>query len=167
MISIIVAMSENRVIGRDGDLPWRLPEDLRRFKTLTTDHTLIMGRKTWETLPPGGLSNRRCIVLTRDPEFAAEGAEIARSLEGAIDLADDDDEIFIAGGAAVYEAALPRADRVYLTIAHAEIEGDTFFPEFDTSGWTLIEEDHRESDERHAYAMTFLTYDTADSTADS
>jgi dihydrofolate reductase len=159
-VSIIAAMSENRVIGRDGRLPWHLPEDMRRFRRLTTGHTVIMGRRTYESLG-APLAGRSCVVITRDVDFRAPGALVVHSLEDALQCAAGDEETFIAGGSEVYRLALPRADRIYLTVVHAQLDGDTHFPEFDDEHWTIVEEEHLPADERHGYAMSFRIYQRA------
>lgn len=163
-ISLIAAMSENRVIGRGGTIPWRLPDDLRFFMKKTTGHAVIMGRRTHESLD-GALPRRRVIVLTRRGAPGGPGgrgpagAETAPSLETALALAAADAEVFIAGGEEVYRAALPRADRIYLTLVHAVVNGDTFFPEFDEGSWRLVEAIEHAADERHAHAFTFQTWE--------
>ena len=160
-LSLIVAASENDVIGRDGDLPWHLPKDLRRFKRLTTGHPIIMGRKTHESIGRP-LPNRRSIVLSRDPEYRADGVEVAPSLDKALALAksgEPADEIFVIGGYEVFRRAMPRADRLYLTRVHAEVDGDVLFPDFDPERWTLVEDVRHESDAKHAHAFSFQTYD--------
>ena len=157
-ISLLVAMSENRVIGRDGDLPWRLSADLKRFKRLTRGHTVIMGRKTRESIP-GTLPKRRKIVLSRDPGYQAPGAEVAASLEHALALAAGEEEVFVIGGARVFAEALPRAERLYLTLVHAEVAGDVFFPEVEADDWRLVSEERHAADERHAYPFSFLVYE--------
>ena len=141
-VSLILAMSENRVIGRDGGLPWHLPKDLKRFKQLTLGHVLIMGRKTYESIPKRPLPKRRSIVLSRDPDCRPEGVEVARSLEEAFELAGGED-VFVIGGAGVFAATAPSADRLYLTLVHTEIDGDVVLPELDEGSWRLL------SDERH------------------
>ena len=156
-ISVIAAMSENRVIGRDGALPWHLPTDLARFKSITIGHSVIMGRKTFESVGQP-LPKRRTIVITRNYDYQAAGVFIAHSLDEALDLAAHEDEIFILGGEAVYQIALPRADRLYLTIVHATIQGDTYFPPIEPDQWELIEDSRHEADDRHAYAFTFRRY---------
>ncbi|MCH7544812.1 MAG: dihydrofolate reductase [Planctomycetes bacterium] len=157
-LTIIVAMSENRVIGRDGDLPWRLPEDLKRFKRLTTGHHVIMGRKTFETLGRP-LPNRTNIVITRRQDFPAPGdIRIAHSLEEALGLAESDVEPFVLGGGEIYALALPLAGRLELTVIHATIPGDTYFPDYDESEWTLVADDRHEADENHEHPFSFRTY---------
>ncbi|MHC4948753.1 MAG: dihydrofolate reductase [Planctomycetota bacterium] len=153
-ITIIAAVSENGVIGRGGGLPWHLPEDLRRFKRRTLGHTLVMGRRTFESLG-GCLPGRRCIVVSRTPSFAPEGVTVAASLADALAAAGDDDEVFIAGGSAVYREGLAVADRLELTIVHADVEGDAFFPEYDPDAWRVVGEERHEADDRHPHAFTF------------
>jgi dihydrofolate reductase len=159
IVSIIAAVSDNGVIGRDGGLPWRLPADLKRFKRLTSGHHMIMGRRTWESIGRRPLPGRPTIVVSRDPGFAAEGAQVARSIGQALELAGAVAEVFIAGGEAIYREALEVADRLYLTRVHAVVEGDTFFPELDESGWRVVAEEHHPPDEKNAYAHTFLVYE--------
>lgn len=156
-VSAIVAMGTNRAIGLEGALPWRLPEDLRRFKRLTMGHTLLVGRRTYESIGRP-LPGRRMVVLTRQPGWSAEGVQVARSLEEALELAAGGEEVFIAGGAEVYREALPRVQRLYLTVLERDYPGDTFFPEVDLSTWRLVErEEHPASGELPAYA--FLTWE--------
>lgn len=160
MIALIVAASENNVIGRDGKLPWHLPDDLKFFKDMTSGHPLIMGRKTFESLP-GVLPNRRHIIVTRDREYNAEGAEEASSLDEAIMFAKQDNatgQIYIIGGGEIFAQAMEVADVIYLTRVHAEVEGDVFFPEIDMEQWEETDRKEHATDERHAYAFTFLTY---------
>jgi dihydrofolate reductase len=164
--SILVAMSENRVIGRNGRLPWRLSADLRRFKQLTLGHHLVMGRKTFESigrLLPG----RTTIVVTRQPDdswrtrLACEGKGIlvARTLEEAQRLAAGDSEVFIVGGGEIYRQSLAVADRIYMTLVHAEVAGDTFFPELDEREWQLAEQTRHGADEKNEFDYTFLIYE--------
>ncbi len=161
-ITLISAMAENRVIGRDGALPWHMPDDLRRFKRRTMGHAVIMGRRTFESLG-GPLPDRRAIVITRRRDFTAGGATVTHSLDEALDTARgwNEREVFILGGSEIYALALPLADRLELTVVHAEIEGDSFFPEFDMAAWVKIEDDHREADERHQHAFSFRCYERA------
>jgi dihydrofolate reductase len=147
ILTIIAAVAENGVIGRDGDLPWHLPEDLKRFKRVTSGHTVIMGRKTFETLP-SALPNRRNLIVTRQPGYRAKGVEVYASLDDAVAAAGvsagEDEVVYILGGGEIYRLALPMADRLDLTRIEAQVDGDTMFPDVDWSGWTL------ESGERHA-----------------
>lgn len=162
-VSLIAACSENGVIGRDGDLPWRLPDDLKRFRMLTTGHHVLMGRKTWESIGRA-LPRRVNLVLSRRPGFAAEGAIVCRSIEEALDhaRAAGETELFVIGGEAVYRLALPIAQRLYLTRVHATVEGDARFPAFERERFRLVERERREADEAHAHAFTFETLERAD-----
>lgn len=135
MINIVVAMSPNHAIGIDGRLPWRLPEDLARFRRLTVGHTVVMGRKTFESLPHGALPYRRNIVLSKSAG-KLNGAEVCRSLEEALEKSRNDKEVFIIGGADVYSQAMPLADTLYITLVKENpAEADTFFPHFDKNDW--------------------------------
>jgi len=158
-VSIITAMARNRVIGLDNRLPWRLPADLRYFKEKTMGRTLVMGRKTFESLQKF-LAGRRIIVLTRDGDFHPDGAETAGSLAAALGLAAGEPEIFIAGGAEVYSLALEGGivDTIYLTLIHQDFEGDTLFPEFSESEWRLVSREDHAADEKNACAFSFLQY---------
>ena len=156
ILSIVVAMAENRVIGRDGDLPWRLPEDLKHFKRVTMGKPVIMGRKTWESLYVKPLPGRRNIVVTGNPAYEAEGAETAASFDAALERVSDAAEAMIIGGAALLAAALPKSDRFYLTEVHDTIDGDTYFPAFDRSEWREISRDDRAADGDHP-AYSFVT----------
>ena len=155
-------MARNRVIGRDNRLPWHLPADLRHFKELTLGKPIIMGRKTWESLP-GLLPDRRHIVVTRQQDYVVEGAETAASLDAAIALAGDVDEVMIVGGANLYAQALPVADRLYITLVDAEVDGDACFPEFDMDAWHVIDESSAPADEKNRYGLRFLTLGKAES----
>ncbi len=155
-ITLIVAASENNVIGREGGLPWHLPVDLRFFKQSTMGHVLIMGRRTWDSFS-GSLPGRRSIVLTRNGDLELEGAEVATSLEAAMDLAGEGD-VFIAGGGELYSMALPMADRILMTRVHADVEGDARFPVIDEGQWTLVESNRHEADEANCHACTFETW---------
>lgn len=159
-VTLIAAVAENRVIGRAGTLPWRLPDDLRRFKQRTAGHVVIMGRRTWESLD-GPLPDRPAIVISRRRDLDVGTATLAGGLDEALEIAADrgEQEVFILGGADIYALALPVADRLELTVVHAEIEGDTYFPEFDLSAWTITEDERHEADERHEYAFSFRCYE--------
>lgn len=162
-LSIIAALSSNNVIGRDNQLPWHLGTDLKRFKQLTMGHHLIMGRKTFDSVGKP-LPGRINVVITRDPDYAAEGITIVHSLEEGIRIAVDagDEEPFIAGGAQMFEQSMHRADRMYLTRVHVDLEGDAFFPDFDdVSEWQLTDSEHFDADEKNDYPFSFLTYDRA------
>ena len=154
LISLVVAVADNDIIGRRNALPWHLPADLAHFKRLTLDKPIVMGRRTWESLP-GLLPRRRHLVLTRDPDYRAPGATLVGSLEQAIAVADSP-EIMVVGGAALYAEALPLADRLCLTRVHAQVEGDIRFPDWSPADWQPISLTEHPADERNAYPMTFL-----------
>jgi len=156
LLSIIVARARNGVIGRENRLPWHLPADLRHFKALTMGKPMVMGRRTWESLP-GLLPGRRHIVVSRDPAYRAEGAEVASSLAGAVALAGAVEEVMVIGGGQLYREALPLAGRIYLTEVEAEIEGDAWFPPFDETEWEEQERAHFPADERNEFPYSFVT----------
>ena len=159
-VSLIAAVADNGVIGRGGDLPWRLPADLRQFRRLTMGHHLIVGRRTWQSIGKP-LKGRRMLVLTRSETLDPPGAEPCASLEDALARAEaaGDDEAFVAGGAEIYRLALPRADRLYLTRVHAQPEGDVHLPPWDAERWRLVDRRDREPDPRNPHRLTFETYD--------
>lgn len=158
-LSLLVAVAENNVIGRDGGLPWHLSADLKRFKQLTMGHPMLMGRRTFESLGRV-LPGRTSIVISRQPQLSLpEGVLLAGSLDAALELVAAEEEVFIIGGAELYAAALPSADRIYLTRVHANIEGDTHFPAIDWSQWRCIAEEAHAADEKNAFNFTFLTYE--------
>lgn len=150
-------MAENRVIGRNRALPWHLPDDMKRFKSLTMGHAVIVGRKTFDTMGKP-LPGRRNIVLTRDRRWSSPGVEVTHDLAGAIALVSGDGLVFVAGGAEIYELALPSANRLDLTVVHARVDGDAFFPEFSASDWTLAEDEKHAADGRHALPFSFRRY---------
>lgn len=159
-VSVIAAVSENGVIGADGSVPWRIPSDVRSFVTITMGKPVIMGRKTWESLE-GPLPGRANVVVTRREGYEADGAVVVHSPGEALEVArreaGDDVEVVVAGGASIYEALLPAADRMYLSRVHAEVEGDTRFPEVDREQWQTVHQVRvdREEDE-HPYTFTLL-----------
>jgi dihydrofolate reductase len=158
MVSIIVAVAQNGTIGDKNSLLWHIKEDMRFFRTTTSGHAVIMGRKTFESLGSKPLPKRTNIVITRqDVEF--EGALTAHSLEEAIRMADGDEEIFVIGGAQIYAEALKVADRLYITRVEHDYEGDTSFPEFDLSAWRLVAEERHERGEEYEYPFSFQTFD--------
>ena len=160
MISIICALADNRAIGFENRLLFHLRADLQRFKSLTTGHTIIMGRKTFESFPKGALPNRRNVVLSRNAQFQAENAEVFPSLEEALKACRDDDKIFIIGGASVYAEALPLADELLLTHVHAIPENaDAFFPEFSPSEWRLVQTENHSADEQNEADFSFSDYE--------
>ncbi|HWP45345.1 MAG TPA: dihydrofolate reductase [Blastocatellia bacterium] len=156
IVSIIVAMDEKRGIGRDNRLPWRLSADMKRFRELTMGHHMIMGRKTFESISKP-LPGRETIIVTRDPDYSAEGCLIAHSVEDALRLARErgEGEVFIVGGAEIYAQTLARADRMYLTRVHTVTEADTFFPEWDEAAWVEKESFYHPADEKNQYPFTF------------
>lgn len=157
MLSLIAALSENNVIGVDGKLPWYLPRDLKYFKAKTLGKSIIMGRKTFESIGKRPLPDRQNIVITRQADYVAPGCQVCTSLEEACAQATSE-EIFIVGGSSLYSEALPKADKLYLTRIHTKVAGDTVFPKFDETEWTLIDEEHFSADEKNALPMTFRTY---------
>jgi dihydrofolate reductase len=157
-LSAIVAMASNRIIGANNQLPWRLPADLARFKRLTLGHTLVMGRKTYESIGRP-LPGRTMIVVTRQRGYAPEGVKVAHSVDEALALAQGDDEVFIIGGAELYAQTMDRLDRLYLTRIEREFPGDTSFPEVDLSTWKLIEQEHHPASSPDALPYAFLTYE--------
>jgi len=154
-VSLVVAASTNNVIGRDGGLPWHLPDDLRHFKRITTGKPVIMGRRTFESIGRP-LPDRHNIVMTRDADYAAEGCDVVSSVAEALELADDADEVMVIGGGQVYRDFLPHADRIYLTRVQAEVQGDTLFPEFDRDAWRLVSSEHHAADARHDHAFEMM-----------
>jgi dihydrofolate reductase len=158
VVSIIAAVAANGVIGRDGDLPWRLPADLRFFKHVTMGHHLIMGRKTWDSIGRP-LPGRTLVVLTRNPALALPGVRVVHDLPAALAVARaaGDREAFVIGGADVFARALPLADRLYLTRVHAAVEGDVGFPAFDDRAWVEVAREDHAADEQHALAFSICT----------
>jgi len=155
-IFMIVAMAENRVIGKNNQLPWRLPADLRRFKTLTWGKPIVMGRKTYDSIGKP-LPGRLNIIVTRDQHFNATGCAIAHTLQQAFQLAaEQNDTCFVIGGNEIYQQALPYASRIYLTIVHHLFEGDVTFPELNLNEWEEKECIKHEADTEHAYPYSFL-----------
>ncbi|MEK6248518.1 MAG: dihydrofolate reductase [Planctomycetales bacterium] len=158
MLSIIVAMDRNRVIGRDGGLPWHISADLKRFKQLTMGQPIIMGRKTYDSIGRP-LPGRRSIVISRNRGYAAEGVEVVRNLDEALRLAESAEEVFVIGGSSIYELALSLTDRLCITQVAAEVDGDTFFPEVDFQQWRMTAESAVEKDDKSGLAFQFLTYE--------
>lgn len=155
---MIVAMAKNRVIGADGKIPWHLPNELQLFKSVTMGHHIIMGRKTYESinrLLPG----RSTVIVTRQKDYAIPGAKIAHTLDEAAALCTGDSEIFVIGGGELYRTAMPRADRIYLTVVDAEPAGDTRMPEFDAAQWRMHSIKRYGRDERHAHDYRFEIHD--------
>lgn len=156
IVTAVVAMAQNRAIGKDNELLWHLPDDLKHFKNITRGHTVIMGRKTFDSVGKP-LPNRRNIVITRQKGLDISGAETVHSVEEALTLCPADEEVFIVGGAEIYKLALPRTDRIYLTTVHQRYEGDAYFPETDPLQWKEVASERHEADEKHSVAFTFST----------
>ncbi len=161
LISLLVAVAENGVIGRDNGMPWHLPDDLKRFKSLTMGKPMLMGRKTFESIGKA-LPGRTSLVLTRSRDWSAAGAVVVRSLEEAIERAGDEPELVVVGGAEIYRLVLPRARRVYLTKVLASVEGDTVFPPLHDEVWREIRSESHPADARHAYPMVFCVLERGD-----
>jgi dihydrofolate reductase len=155
-ISIVVAISENNAIGKDNQLLWHLPADLKHFKNITTGHTIIMGRKTYDSIGKP-LPNRRNIIITRQKDLNLEGVEVVNSLKEALSLSKDEAEVFIIGGAEIYQQAVAVSHRIYLTRVHQEFEADAFFPELDDESWEEVEKVDHLPDEKNKFAYTFST----------
>ncbi|QSE99274.1 dihydrofolate reductase [Fulvivirga lutea] len=162
-ISMIAAVAENRVIGKDNDLVWRLPDDMKFFMTKTTGHHVIMGRKNFESLPPkfSPLPNRTNIVVTRQKSLTIDGAEVVNSLEEALEIArkNGENEAFIIGGGEIYKLGLSVADTMYITEIKESFDGDAYFPKYDTSEWVEIDRKNHPTDEKHKHEFDFVTYE--------
>lgn len=150
-------MADNRVIGRNNRLPWHLPADLQHFKRLTMGKPMLMGRKTWESLP-GLLPGRPHIVISRNPDYRPQGGIRANGLEAALESASDAAEVMVIGGADIYRQTLPLATHIYLTQVHTEAEGDAFFPPFNPDQWHLLDREDHSMDEKNPYDYSFLHY---------
>lgn len=161
-VSFLVAVARNGVIGRDNRIPWHIPADLRRFKELTMGHHIVMGRRTWESinrLLPG----RTTVIVTRNTAFGVPGAKIARSVEEALQLCAGDSEIFVIGGAEIFRAALPYAQRIYLSAIEADVEGDTIMPPIDLGGWQLVSDEAHPAAPGNSLPWRFRIYDRVQS----
>jgi dihydrofolate reductase len=160
---MIAALSRNQVIGKNNDLPWKLPDDMKYFMETTKGHHTIMGRKNYDSIPQRfkPLPQRTNLVVTHQQNFNAPGCIVVNSVEKGLQLAErsNESEAFIIGGAEIYKLGLPHANRLYLTEIEAEIEGDTFFPTFDRSQWKETSRKHHDKDDRHAYSFDFVVYD--------
>ena len=157
-ITIIVAAAENNAIGKDNDLIWSLPNDLKRFKKLTSGHSIIMGRKTFDSFP-GLLPNRKHIVISRNKNISfSDEVTVVNNFEDAIRETGDDENPFIIGGGQIYKLAMDIVDKIELTRVHEEFKADTFFPKIDEYKWKLIHEEFNEKDERHQFSFTYKTY---------
>ena len=159
-VSLVVAMAKNRVIGANNAVPWHLPAELKLFKSITMGHHIVMGRKTWESigrLLPG----RTTVVVTRQPGYSVPGAIVVNSLENALAACGADDEAFVIGGAELFAAALPVADRIYLTLVEADVAGDVRMPEFDLAAWRERSSQHFGADAKNPFDYTLTVYDRA------
>ena len=157
MTAIVVAAAENNVIGKDNDLIWHLPADLRHFKQLTMGHPILMGRKTYESIGKP-LPGRTSVIVTSQENYAADGCIVANSLQEALEQAKKiDEQVYVIGGAEIYKQALPLTDVIYLTRLHHTFEGDVSFPELDEKEWQTVEQEHHEPDEKNKYRYSFLT----------
>jgi dihydrofolate reductase len=157
-VTLVAAVARNGVIGRRGGIPWRIPEDMARFRALTTGYPVVMGRKTWDSLPERfrPLPARRNIVVTRNPAWAADGAERARSLDDALELLASSERVFVIGGAALYTTALPLIDELELTEVDLEVDGDAYFPEWDRDSFEEVSREAHVSEDGTPFA--FVTY---------
>jgi len=162
-VTLVVAIAEDGVIGREGGLPWRLSTDMKRFKALTTGHPIVMGRKTWESFPkPGPLPGRTNIVVARGRRWQGEGAQVAHSLEAALEIAaaaPGGEDICVIGGGEVYGQAIGRADRLAVTHVEARVDGDTRFPAIDPAVWHAVAEERVPAGERDEYPTRFVLYE--------
>lgn len=156
MISIIVALSENNVVGNNGKLPWKLSADLKRLKSLTMGHHIIMGRKTWESLCRL-LPGRIHVVITNQKNYLAEGAIVVNSLEEGIKKSAGDDDVFIFGGGEIFKNALSLTDKIFMTVVHAQVDGDAFFPSLNSDDWQEVERERHPADEKNEYDFSFVT----------
>jgi dihydrofolate reductase len=154
IVSLLAAVAANGVIGRDNRLPWNLPDDLKRFKSLTVGKPILMGRKTFESIGKA-LPGRTNLVLTRSREWSSPGAVVVHSLDEALERAGDAADLVVVGGAEIYRVALPIAQQVYLTRVHAAVEGQTVFPTLKEEEWREVQREEHPADDRHAFAMSF------------
>ena len=154
-VTLVVAVADNGIIGRDGTLPWRLPDDLKRFKQTTLGKPVLMGRKTWDSIGRP-LPGRRNIILSTRPGFTAAGADVFPTLDAALHACAGEPEVMVIGGAEIYRVALPLASRIHLTRVHAAPEGDTFL-ELPLDGWRELSREDHPADDRHAHAFSFVT----------
>jgi len=157
ILSLIAAMDNNRLIGKDNDLPWHLPADLQHFKSVTMNKPILMGRKTYDSIGRP-LPGRQNIVITRS-DIEIEGVTVVNSIDEAIVAAKDAEEVMVIGGSSIYELVLPEVQRMYLSYVEGEFEGDAWFPEFDENEWKIMDEKVQAADEKNAHACRFVTYD--------
>ncbi|MEJ5963678.1 dihydrofolate reductase [Pedobacter immunditicola] len=159
IVSMVVAISENNAIGKNNQLLWHLPADLKHFKEITSGHTIIMGRKTYESIGEA-LPKRRNIVITRNTELALPGVEVMHSLQEALSSCEEENEVFIIGGAEIFNQSLNLTDKIYLTRVHQNYAADTFFPDIDLTKWQESNIESHEPDEKNAIAYTFSTLES-------
>lgn len=159
-ISIIAAVSENGVIGKDGEIPWYLPSDLKHFKELTTGHHIIMGRKTYESIGKP-LPDRTNVIVTRQQDYKTEGVEVVHSLDAALELVErsGNTQCFIIGGGEIFRQAMDKVNKIYLTRVHTKTEGDTYFPELDPLIWKEVSREQNLADEKNPYPYDFVVYE--------
>lgn len=157
-LSMIVAVAQNGVIGADNDMPWHLPEDLKHFKKLTSGHKIIMGRRTFESLPFGPLPKRVNIVITRQADLTIEGCVMATSPEQALEHCEAGEEVFVIGGGNIYRQFMPLADKLYITRIHQDFDGDTCFPEMRESEWEKVGEELHGPTDKHEFSFSFVEY---------
>lgn len=157
-ITLIAAAAENNALGKDNDLVWHLPDDFKRFKAITSGHFIVMGRKTFESFPKP-LPNRTHVIITRQKNYQVPaGCLVVSSIEEALEICPQNEEVFIIGGGEIYKQSIALANKIELTRVHTEVEADTFFPEFDLANWKLLQEEYHPKDEKHKYDFTYLTY---------
>ncbi len=162
IISLIAAKSDNNVIGKNNDLPWHLSADMHYFKKTTTNHHIIMGRKTFESMKSRPLPNRTNIIISRNPNYDVPlGCILLPNVKEALKIAKEngEKEVFIVGGAQIYRQAIPFVDRMYITEIHSNFEGDTFFPEYEKKDWKEIQSEYHKSDDKNSYPYTFKVYE--------
>jgi len=157
MITIIVAVAQNNALGKNNQLIWHLPDDLKRFKKLTLDHYIIMGRKTFESLP-GVLPNRKHIVISRNPNYKKNDIIVAKNIEEALKIVPKNEDVFVIGGGEIYNLFLKIADKIELTQVHQNFEADTFFPKIDLQKWKIVSSEFHPKDQKHQHDFTFKTY---------
>ena len=157
MITLIAAAAENNALGKDNQLVWHLPDDFKRFKQITSGHYIIMGRKTFESFPKP-LPNRTHVIITRQKEYAYEGCLVVNSIEDALKACPQDDDVFVIGGAEIYNQSIDFADKIELTKVHANFDADAFFPEINPKRWNLVFEEKHFKDEKHNFDYTFQTF---------
>lgn len=165
-ISLIWAMADNRVIGIENRLPWKLPADMQWFRQNTLGKAIIMGRMTFESFGAKPLPGRRNILVSRNNDYQAEGVEVFTSLEAALTAANDMEEVMVIGGMSIYQQALKRADRLYMTLVHAEVEGDAWFPQFDPQPWQEVERHDHDADEKNPFPYSFVIMERRQGTSD-